>query len=70
MDLEHRDLMIRTRELIEATRREILELRQEIQLAQDTIDQSQKLLSRTEPTSQSARASRPKPLNLVRFGLI
>ena len=62
MDLEHRDLMIRTRELIETTRREILELREEIQSAQDTIERSKSLLSRTEPSSQSARMFAAKAL--------
>ena len=70
MDQDQRDLMIRTRELIETTRREIVELRQEIQSAQDTIERSKSLLSRPEPSSQSARASRPKPLNLAPSGLM
>ena len=70
MDAEHHALMTKTQELIETTRREILQLRQEIQAAWDTIDRSQRLLSRTEPSSQSARVSRPKPLNSVRSGLM
>ena len=67
MDSEHRVLMIKTRELIEITRHEISQLQKEIQSARDTIDQSQKLLLRTEPSSGSAW---PKPLNLGRSGLM
>ena len=48
MDEEHRTLMIKTRDLIEVTRHEIAQLRQEIQSARDTVDQSQRLLSRAE----------------------
>jgi homoserine kinase len=53
MNSEHRVLMIKTRELIEHTRRELAQLREEIQTAQDTIDQSQRLLSGTGPSSES-----------------
>ena len=70
MDSEHRALMTKTRELIDITRREIVELRDEIASARDTIDQSQRLLSRTAPSSRPARMSRPKPLNLGRSGLM
>jgi hypothetical protein len=66
-DSERRALMIKARELIEITRHEISELQKEIQSARDTIDQSQKLLSRTEPSSGSAW---PRPLNLGRPGLM
>jgi hypothetical protein len=48
MDSEHHDLMTKTRALIETTRREISQLREEIQSAWNTIDRSQRLLSRTE----------------------
>ena len=48
MDPEHRTLMIKTRDLIEVTRHEISQLREEIQSAWKTIDQSQRLLSRAE----------------------
>jgi len=50
-DAEHRALVMKTWNLIETTRREILQLQQEIRCARDTIDQSQKLLSRTSPAS-------------------
>jgi hypothetical protein len=70
MDSEHRTLMTKSRELIDVTRREILELRDEIASARDTIDQSQRLLCRIEPSSRPGRMSRPKPLNLGRFGLM
>jgi hypothetical protein len=48
MDAEHRVLLIKTWELIETTRKEVLGLREEIRLAQNTINQSRKLLSRAE----------------------
>ena len=48
MDAEHRVLLIKTWELIETTRKEVLGLREEIRLAQNTINQSRKLLSRDE----------------------
>src|SRR5215470_14299177 len=51
MDSEHRALVISTLELIEATRGEILQLRKEIDLARIVIDQSHKLLSRTQSLS-------------------
>ena len=46
MDAEHRELLIKTWELIETTRDEVLRLREEIRLARDTVARSQKLLSR------------------------
>jgi hypothetical protein len=51
MDSEHHTLLIKTRALIETTRYEILQLREEIQSAWNTIDRSQRLLSRTEPST-------------------
>ena len=48
MDLEHRTLIIKTRNLIEETRHEVSQLRDEIQSAWKTVDQSQRLLSRSE----------------------
>jgi len=48
MDAEHRAIMTKTRELIELTRREISQLREELQLAWNSVEQSQKLLSRVE----------------------
>jgi hypothetical protein len=53
MDSEHRVLMIKTRELIEHTRRELWQLREEIQTTRDTVDQSHRLLSGTEPSPES-----------------
>jgi len=56
MDPEHLELVTKTRALIETTRSEILQLREEIQSAWNTIDRSQRLLSRTEPaTRRNAR---------------
>jgi hypothetical protein len=43
--------MTKTREWIEHTRRELSQLREEIQMVRDTVDRSQRLLSRTEPSS-------------------
>jgi len=60
MDPEHRTLMIKTRDLIEVTRHEISQLREEIQLAWKTIDQSQRLLSRAELWRSSS------PFNSIR----
>jgi hypothetical protein len=51
MDSEHHALLIKTRALIETTRHEILQLREEIASAWNTIDRSQRLLSRTEPST-------------------
>ena len=48
MDSEHRALIIKTRELIEHTRFEILQLREEVQSAWNAVDQAQRLLSRAE----------------------
>jgi hypothetical protein len=52
MDSEHQSLLIKTRALIETTRYEISQLREEIQSAWNTIDRSQRLLSRTEPSTR------------------
>jgi len=51
MDSEHHSLLIKTRALIETTRYEISQLREEIASAWNTIDRSQRLLSRTEPST-------------------
>jgi hypothetical protein len=61
MDSEHLDLMTKTRALIETTRREILQLREEIQSAWNTIDRSQRLLSRTEPATRRTARRRKEP---------
>jgi hypothetical protein len=50
MDSEHHALLIKTWKLIETTRDEILQLREEIELARNTIERSKRLLSRTEPS--------------------
>jgi hypothetical protein len=50
MDSEHHALLIKTWELIETTRGEILRLHKEIELARNTIERSKRLLSRTEPS--------------------
>jgi hypothetical protein len=61
MDSAQRDLMMKTWELIETTRDEVLRLREEIELARKSIDRSQRLLSRTGPSAD--RGERPaKPL--------
>jgi hypothetical protein len=60
MDLEHRNLLIQTRNLIEETRHEVSQLRDEIQSAWKTVDQSQRLLSRTELWRRSS------PFNSIR----
>jgi hypothetical protein len=60
MDLEHRTLLIKTRNLIEETRHEVSQLRDEIQSAWKTVDQSQRLLSRTELWRRSS------PFNSIR----
>jgi len=57
MDSEHKARLIKTRELIETTRHEIAQLRDEIGLARDTVDQSQRLLSRTGPSKR--RTAKP-----------
>jgi len=57
MDAEQQARVIKTRALIETTRHEISQLREEIGLAWNTVNQSQKLLSRTEPSTQRL----PKP---------
>jgi hypothetical protein len=48
MDPEHRDLMIKTLILINHTRHEISQLREELQSAWNAVGQSQRLLSRVE----------------------
>jgi hypothetical protein len=50
VDSEHRDLLMKTWALIETTRDEVLRLREKIELARDTIERSQRLLSRIEPS--------------------
>ena len=57
MDSEHDTLIIKTRELIEHTRREISQLREELQSAWNTVDQSQRLLSRAERQRRSLAVS-------------
>jgi hypothetical protein len=57
VDLEHDTLIIKTRELIEHTRREISQLRDELLLAWNTVDQSQRLLSRAERQRRSLLVS-------------
>jgi len=61
MDSQHRDLMTKTRALIETTRYEISQLREEIQSAWNTIDRSQRLLSRTEPATRRIARFRKEP---------
>ncbi len=51
MDSEHHSLLIKTRALIETTRYEISQLREEIASAWNRIDRSQRLWSRTEPST-------------------
>jgi hypothetical protein len=60
MDSETRALVIKTRELIEHTRHEISQLREELQSAWNTVDQSQRLLSRVE------RQRRSSPFSSIR----
>jgi LytS/YehU family sensor histidine kinase len=57
VDLEQDTLIIKTRELIEHTRREISQLRDELQSAWNTVDQSQRLLSRAERQRRSLLVS-------------
>ena len=57
MNSEHDTLIIKTRELIEHTRREISQLRDELQSAWNTVDQSQRLLSRAERQRMSLPVS-------------
>jgi hypothetical protein len=57
VDLEHDTLIIKTRELIEHTRREISQLRDELRSAWNTVDQSQRLLSRAERQRRSLLVS-------------
>jgi len=60
MDSEHRALVFKTRELIEHSRHEISQLREELQSTWNTVDQSQKLLSRIE------RQRRSSPFSSIR----
>jgi hypothetical protein len=60
MDSEHHSLLIKTRALIETTRYEISQLREEIASAWNTIDRSQRLLSRTEPSTRRIASARRK----------
>ena len=60
MDSEHHSLLIKTRALIETTRYEISQLREEIASAWNTIDRSQRLLSRTEPSTPRIASVRRK----------
>ena len=48
MDAEDSARVIKTKELIELTRREIVRVRAEIQNARETIEQSIKLLARSQ----------------------
>ena len=48
MDAEDSARVIKTKELIEVTRREIIRVRAEIQNARETIEHSLKLLARTQ----------------------
>jgi hypothetical protein len=48
MDAEDSGRVIKTKELIEVTRREIIRVRAEIQNARETIEHSLKLLARTQ----------------------
>ena len=48
MDSEHWNLVAETRELIEHTRQEISQLREELRSAWNTVGQSQRLLSHVE----------------------
>jgi hypothetical protein len=57
VDLEQDTLIIKTRELIEHTRREISQLRDELRSAWNTVDQSQRLLSRAERQRRSLLVS-------------
>ena len=57
MDSEHDTLIVKTRELIEHTRREISQLRQELQSAWNTVDQSQRVLLRAERQRRSLSVS-------------
>jgi hypothetical protein len=61
MDAEHRDLLMKTWELIKTTRNEVSRLHEEIELTRSTVDRSHKLLSRTLPSAPRVTAS-AKPL--------
>jgi hypothetical protein len=54
MDSEHLALVIKTRELIKHSRYEISQLREELQSAWNTVDQSQRLLSRVDRQRRSS----------------
>jgi hypothetical protein len=60
MDSEQRELLYKTRALIETTRREISQLHDEIESARDTIDRSQRLLSQTNPSMRRIASFRRK----------
>ena len=65
MDSDHRDLLMKTWELIETTREEVLRLRDEIELARNTVARSQQLLSRQTiraPIDSADVAAALKPL--------
>jgi len=53
LDSEHRNLVVKTRELIEHTRQEISQLREELQSGWNAVGQSQRLLSRVERRRRS-----------------
>jgi len=61
MDAEHRHLITKTWELIEVTRDEVLRLREEIELARNTVNRSHVLLSRTQRSAHRVKEP-PKPL--------
>jgi hypothetical protein len=69
MDAEHRVLLIKTWKLIETTHEGVLRLNKEIRLAQNTINQSRKLLSRAEQSVESPREPRGDALNLPVVGV-
>jgi hypothetical protein len=58
MDSRQRELVTKTRALIETTRREVSQLHDEIESARDTIDQTQRLLSRDPSRRRIARVRR------------
>jgi hypothetical protein len=58
MDSRQRELVTKTRALIETTRREVSQLHDEIESARDTIDRTQRLLLRDPSMRRSARLRR------------
>lgn len=54
----HSEILDATWALIQRSRREIAQLRNEIQNALDTIDHSRELLSRTAPSAESKESAR------------